>query len=316
MSDSDTAVLCLGEARAWTAARRIATLLAMLVATMSLVSVAAAAPGRLRRQRTPRSPTPPALSFSAPWSASSTSSATSRGLPGLRENARLNRSAQGWTNVMVTHRDFSHGADFAARISAVGFDWSNVGENIATGYATPVAVVKAWMASKGHCQNILNPQYRYVGTGVQTTPSVGWLQHAGPGTWTQDFGAAHGPARPRRATGARPSALPVLGSPLGRTALSGRRRSRRRPGPRTRRGRWRSKGAVSRRYHSASSAAWHPEPAAVIGLAVGVVHEVAGGEHARDVGQRRLALGDDVAAVVGVDLALRRAGTGGRGRRR
>src|SRR6201995_3641726 len=39
-------------------------------------------------------------------------------------------------------------------------------------------------------------------------------------------------------------------------------------------------------------------------LAVGVVHEVAGGEHPGDVGQRRLALGDYVAAVVGLDLAL------------
>jgi uncharacterized protein YkwD len=114
----------------------------------------------------------------------------SRGLPGLRESPRLNRSAQGWTNVMVTHRDFSHGADFAARISAVGFDWSNVGENIATGYATPTAVVKAWMASTGHCQNILNPVYRYVGTGVSDNSISGYSTLAG--TWTQDFGLLMG----------------------------------------------------------------------------------------------------------------------------
>jgi uncharacterized protein YkwD len=113
-----------------------------------------------------------------------------RGLPGLRENARLNRSAQGWTNVMVTHRDFSHGADFAARISAVGFNWSNVGENIATGYRTPAAVVRAWMASKGHCQNILNPVYRYVGTGVSGSSISGYSTLAG--TWTQDFGLLMG----------------------------------------------------------------------------------------------------------------------------
>ena len=112
------------------------------------------------------------------------------GLPRLRENQRLNRSAQGWTNVMVSHRDFSHGADFSARISAVGFDWSNVGENIATGYTTPAAVVRAWMASKGHCQNILNPQYRYVGTGVSDRSIAGHSSLAG--TWTQDFGLLMG----------------------------------------------------------------------------------------------------------------------------
>ena len=40
------------------------------------------------------------------------------------------------------------------------------------------------------------------------------------------------------------------------------------------------------------------------GLAVGVVDEVAGGEDARLAGARRAALGDDVALVVGLDLAL------------
>jgi len=33
--------------------------------------------------------------------------------------------------------------DFASRISAVGSDWSNVGENIATGYTSPATVVRA-----------------------------------------------------------------------------------------------------------------------------------------------------------------------------
>jgi uncharacterized protein YkwD len=104
-------------------------------------------------------------------------------LPALAASSRLNRSAQGWTNAMVSHRYFSHGADFAARISAVGFDWSNVGENIATGYGTPAAVVRGWMASTGHCQNILSPTFRNVGTGLAKRAIIGR-----GGTWTQDFG--------------------------------------------------------------------------------------------------------------------------------
>jgi uncharacterized protein YkwD len=107
-----------------------------------------------------------------------------RHLPGLVDNGRLDRSAQGWTDDMVTHRDFTHGADFASRISAVGFHWSSVAENIAAGYQTPASVVRAWMHSTGHCQNILSPVYRMVGTGVSTgAPSV-----RDSGTWTQDFG--------------------------------------------------------------------------------------------------------------------------------
>jgi uncharacterized protein YkwD len=105
-------------------------------------------------------------------------------LPGLADNGRLDRSAQGWTNMMVSHRAFTHGADFASRISAVGFDWSNVGENIAAGFQTPASVVRGWMRSAGHCQNILSPIYRMVGTGVSRGAPVA----RDSGTWTQDFG--------------------------------------------------------------------------------------------------------------------------------
>jgi uncharacterized protein YkwD len=111
-----------------------------------------------------------------------------RHLPRLAGNGRLNRSAQGWTNQMVSHRDFTHGSDFAGRITAVGFDWSNVGENIAAGFRTPSSVVNAWMASTGHCQNILSPVYRDVGTGVSDGSSIS----GATGTWTQDFGLLMG----------------------------------------------------------------------------------------------------------------------------
>jgi uncharacterized protein YkwD len=189
MSDSDTAVLCLGKARAWTAARRIAMMLAMLTGSLFLVAPAGAHARGCADAHTPITHSSRAQ-LQRVVVCLVNQERHARRLPGLRENGRLNRSAQGWTNVMVTHRDFSHGADFAARISAVGFDWSNVGENIATGYSTPARVVKAWMASKGHCQNILNPQYRYVGTGVANSPISGYS--TGAGTWTQDFGLLMG----------------------------------------------------------------------------------------------------------------------------
>ena len=106
------------------------------------------------------------------------------GLPRLNENQRLNRSAQGWTNVMVSDGVFSHGADFSARISAVGFNWSMAGENIASGFRTPAAVVRGWMGSPGHCRNILTPSFLDVGVGVSRRGVSG-----NPGaTWTQDFG--------------------------------------------------------------------------------------------------------------------------------
>src|SRR5581483_7843753 len=64
-----------------------------------------------------------------------------RGLPGVSENVLLDTSAQVWTDTMVVTQVFSHGTDFTGRLAKVGYDWSNAGENIATGYETPATVI-------------------------------------------------------------------------------------------------------------------------------------------------------------------------------
>ncbi len=107
-------------------------------------------------------------------------------LPGLVASPKLDLSAQRWTQSMVRDHAFTHGVQFTSRISAVGFDWQDAGENIATGYTTPRQVVNAWMASPGHCANILDPLYREVGTGVMDRVIPGSSNI--DGTWTQDFG--------------------------------------------------------------------------------------------------------------------------------
>ena len=112
------------------------------------------------------------------------------GLPPLQLSHRLNRSAQSWTNTMVRDHSFSHGSDFGSRISGAGFDWAQIGENIADGYRTPAGAVKAWMASTGHCENILNPDFREVGAGFDMGSAMG----GGHGTWTTDFGLRMGQA--------------------------------------------------------------------------------------------------------------------------
>ena len=95
-------------------------------------------------------------------------------------------------------------AQLAERISAVGFHWSQAGENIATGFPTPYSVVAGWMRSTGHCKNILDPAFRDVGTGVNAHATV-----ASNGTWTQDFGLLVGQ---RPASGNR---APAAGCPYG-----------------------------------------------------------------------------------------------------
>lgn len=124
---------------------------------------------------------------------------TSRGLPALSEDDRLDRSAEGWTQTMVSSHQFTHGSDFATRISAAGFDWSYAGENIATGFPTPAAVVKGWMASPGHCRNILDPGFSRIGIG-EVPHAVGGFA-SGPATWTQDFALPMGAHAPSGNTG-------------------------------------------------------------------------------------------------------------------
>jgi uncharacterized protein YkwD len=121
------------------------------------------------------------------------------GLPALRADDRLNNSAQSWSNRMVATHSFTHGTNFAARISAAGFRWSSAGENIATGFMTPRQVVNGWMASMGHCENILSPSYRDVGTGVNRHAIGGYS--SGPATWTQDFALPMGKSAPSRSVG-------------------------------------------------------------------------------------------------------------------
>jgi uncharacterized protein YkwD len=119
-----------------------------------------------------------------------------RGLPPLRENAKLRRAAQGHSDDMVAGGYFAHesrsGADMADRILRTGYGhgegWS-LGENIAWGtgsLATAAEIQRAWMESPGHKANILRRQFREIGIGIAVGAPV---DTGGQGaTYTADFG--------------------------------------------------------------------------------------------------------------------------------
>ncbi len=69
---------------------------------------------------------------------------------------------------MATKNYFSHtsadGRTMADRINATGYAWSALGENIAAGYPSVNAVVDGWMSSDGHCANLMNPNFRDIGS--------------------------------------------------------------------------------------------------------------------------------------------------------
>jgi uncharacterized protein YkwD len=119
-----------------------------------------------------------------------------RGLPLLKENAKLRGAAQAHSGDMVAQRYFAHdsrsGAGMADRILGTGYGrgrgWS-LGENIAWGtgsLATAAEIQRAWMASPGHRENILRRQFRDIGIGIAVgAPVAGGADGA---TYTADFG--------------------------------------------------------------------------------------------------------------------------------
>ena len=115
-------------------------------------------------------------------------------LPALQESSPLDVAAQRWTNVMIDTGVFAHSASFGQRVTDAGLRWQALGENIATGFFTPRWVVHAWMASKDHCQNILDPTYRAVGVGIDLKAVHGYA--TAPGTWTADFALPMGRSAP------------------------------------------------------------------------------------------------------------------------
>jgi uncharacterized protein YkwD len=74
---------------------------------------------------------------------------------------------------------------FYERIVTNGYsNYYTVGENIAGGQKNLEEVMEAWLASPGHCENIMNPNYTEVGVAIATNPDSTYGIY-----WTQNFGS-------------------------------------------------------------------------------------------------------------------------------
>lgn len=106
----------------------------------------------------------------------------------LAMNANLRTAARLHSEDMAAANYFSHtsrdGRTFGKRIGDAGYTGStSIGENIGAGYGSPQSVVEGWMASPGHCANIMSRRYGVVGIGYAVRAGV-----SSAGYWTQDFG--------------------------------------------------------------------------------------------------------------------------------
>ncbi|TYB56039.1 CAP domain-containing protein [Nonomuraea sp. PA05] len=146
-----------------------------------------------------RTPAPAATAKKPAETASSVGSALERevvrltnaerakgGCRALTHDAKLRRAAFGHSADMAENDYFDHdsqdGRDMMDRIRATGFGGSAWAENIAMGQRSAAAVVRDWMNSDGHRQNIMNCSYTHIGVGAAKDAK-------GQIYWTQDFGA-------------------------------------------------------------------------------------------------------------------------------
>ncbi len=92
------------------------------------------------------------------------------GLAPLRINARLEAAADDRITDMFDRNYFGHvspdGTPPWKCVEQRGYDYREVGENIAVGYPNADAVVDGWMHSPGHRANVLSRNFDEVGVAI------------------------------------------------------------------------------------------------------------------------------------------------------
>ncbi|MFC3606372.1 CAP domain-containing protein [Stutzerimonas tarimensis] len=104
--------------------------------------------------------------------------------PPLRWNEQLANAALAHSRDMADKNYFSHqgrdGSQVSDRINREDYTWRQVGENIAAGQGSPSQAISGWLASPGHCANIMNPNYQEMGAAYALEPqsdaAIYWTQ--------------------------------------------------------------------------------------------------------------------------------------------
>jgi uncharacterized protein YkwD len=111
-------------------------------------------------------------------------------VPPLRLNPLLGDAALAHAQDMLRFNYFDHtghdGSSPAERVAATGYRYRIVGENLAAGPQTAQEAVRGWMASPGHCQNIMDDRFTELGVAFAANRN-------GPPRilWAQEFAAPH-----------------------------------------------------------------------------------------------------------------------------
>lgn len=107
--------------------------------------------------------------------------------PPLKASPLLERTAEMHAVDLARHGDFSHtgrdGSQVGQRADRSGYAWRRIGENLAAGQATAAAAVQGWLASPGHCANLMQPDFTEMGlayaVNLQSPGGIYWVQVLG-----------------------------------------------------------------------------------------------------------------------------------------
>jgi uncharacterized YkwD family protein len=106
------------------------------------------------------------------------------GLPALYYDSAISDVARTKSADMAVNNYFSHYSPTYGMASdmllSFGITWTAWGENIASGQDTPEEVVSQWMNSPSHRDNILSPNFVFIGVGY-------YVDSSGTPYWTQMF---------------------------------------------------------------------------------------------------------------------------------
>lgn len=107
--------------------------------------------------------------------------------PPLNPVRRLNEAAGDHARDMARRKYFDHagrdGSQPKDRVRRAGYQSRLTGENIAYGPESAEEVVAGWLASPGHCANIMEPRFQDIGVGLAIGRKRGQIY------WVQTFGA-------------------------------------------------------------------------------------------------------------------------------
>jgi uncharacterized protein YkwD len=108
-------------------------------------------------------------------------------VPPLALEDHLTSAARAHARDMARHDMLDHtGSDGSTpdqRVTRAGYKWRSTGENIASGPTTPDEVMAGWLASPGHCENLMSPRFREMGIAWVVDPKSDSGVY-----WAQEFG--------------------------------------------------------------------------------------------------------------------------------